>query len=328
MRSREFFNAAGMLDFNLVGGQAYGDINGYPLVLQQGGSKKLQVTVTLREAPDRTVMKMLRRAIKEERSHRDARGLETRILVRKNQLTAGVNLAHLTHPRQVPEALELLLEILKNNDCMPPDCCRICALSSPDSYMLLPGSGYDAVHRVCVDRLHTETAHQAQVNPGSYLTGAIGALIGAVIGALPSILLICTLGVISAWAFMLIPICTYYGYKLLRGKMTGAVTVISILFSFVGLAFVLFVWDIATNLIVYDFGLSAAIRLSAYYATVGFSLSYWSWLLADLFDILLFFVLGIVFSISIIRKNNRRDLVQLDRARATMRARINSGYRR
>lgn len=120
--------------------------------------------------------------------------------------------------------------------------------------------------------------------------GIIGGILGAIVGVLPSFLSVVLVEKIYALLFALIPLCIYYGYKLLKGKMNKVVIVLTVILS------VLSVYMIEMLLLAYymvsDYGLliSEAIQL------VGASLlepSVWTAMTMDALTSFLFVALGI-----------------------------------
>ena len=95
--------------------------------------------------------------------------------------------------------------------------CPICNLPGCDAYAY-HGESYQPVHAACVHNHALTQAAKAEDNAlnGSYALGGLGALLGALVGALPTVLLVVFFDRISGLLCALIPLCAYYGYKLLR----------------------------------------------------------------------------------------------------------------
>jgi len=74
----------------------------------------------------------------------------------------------------------------------------------------------DAAEKLMAEVVENETN-------GNYILAILCALLGGIVGALPSALTILLFETIYAVLFALIPLAAYYGYKLARGKMNGTV---------------------------------------------------------------------------------------------------------
>ena len=126
-----------------------------------------------------------------------------------------------------------ILEALRQNDILAPERCAICKDVAPESFMCMDAK-YQPVHESCAREKHESLSEQAEEMPGSYVLGIIGALAGAIVGSLPSLLTILFADMVSGWLFALIPICAYYGYKIFKGKMDKFAIVFTIAFSVIG----------------------------------------------------------------------------------------------
>ena len=114
--------------------------------------------------------------------------------------------------------------------------CAICNQPNPDSYALY-NSNYTAVHANCMQQKAETKIAKAQKNAlnGNYVTGFLGAVIGGAVGLIPNILVAVLFNYIIAWLCALVPLCAYFGYKLLQGKMNYAAPIFSILVSIVSI---------------------------------------------------------------------------------------------
>lgn len=113
-----------------------------------------------------------------------------------------------------------------------PTTCPICKQPGCDAYAF-HGASYQPVHQYCVQNQAADKNQKAQQNElnGSYGLGFVGAVLGGIVGAIPTILLAVFGNLISGWLCALIPLGAYYGYKLLRGRMNRMALVMSILVS-------------------------------------------------------------------------------------------------
>ncbi len=129
---------------------------------------------------------------------------------------------------------DTLVQAVARSGLSLPQNCPICKAPGCDS-VALADSGYQPVHAACV--LNKSAAQQQKVRKneagGSYGLGFLGAVLGGIVGCVPTILSVVLAGVISAWLCALIPLGAYGGYRLLRGKLTRVAAVIVIVISVV-----------------------------------------------------------------------------------------------
>jgi hypothetical protein len=113
-----------------------------------------------------------------------------------------------------------------------PNVCGICKQPGSDSYAYID-QVYQQAHAACVHAYSNDAMDKAaeNENSGSYVSGTVGALLGGLLGIVPSVLLATFFDRISWWLCALIPLGAYYGYKLLRGKMSGGMLGIIITIS-------------------------------------------------------------------------------------------------
>ncbi len=114
-------------------------------------------------------------------------------------------------------AVERMTAAFLEDQVAVPDLCPLCRKKGCDALARVEDKGFGPVHRSCMqdaaERLRPSAA------AGSVLTGCTGALLGALVGLIPSVLTISLMGRIFALAYALIPICAFQGYKLFRGRM-------------------------------------------------------------------------------------------------------------
>ncbi|MBQ0134965.1 MAG: hypothetical protein KBS46_07560 [Clostridiales bacterium] len=198
---------------------------------------------------------------------------------------------------------------------VPDDECPICHRPYCDCAAPISGNGhsYSLVHTLCLkDRIaaaEEKAADNAQ--RGSYLLGILGALLGMIAGCLPSVLTILFTQTVYALLVALIPIGSYYGYKLLGGRMNKTPLILSILSSVLGV-FVLNVLVVAGTLVKeIGFSLVEAFPVSLSLMTDP---EFRSLLVSDSLTYLLFAALGLLWSwrfISRTAESNVTDAVKL-----------------
>ena len=125
---------------------------------------------------------------------------------------------------------KLILDLVETAESLflkTSDICPLCLKPLCDAYALVK-SEFQPVHAACVHAQSTDIKKSASSG-----LGWLGALLGGLVGTIPTLLAIFLLSYISAWLCALIPIAAFYGYKLLGGKMArsgyfaiGAVSVL------------------------------------------------------------------------------------------------------
>ncbi len=144
-----------------------------------------------------------------------------------------------TMENSLPRVAKMIEEmdcILNESKEKPPCTCGVCGREDSDSFAILNGI-CQPVHRECLqqemNRIHAKT--ETNQRKGTYLTGIIGAVFGLAVGILPCVLSIYYTGKIYAAFFTIIPICIYFGYKLLWGKLTKFVVGLTVILSLVSI---------------------------------------------------------------------------------------------
>ncbi|MBR0464318.1 MAG: hypothetical protein IJJ23_08055 [Clostridia bacterium] len=169
--------------------------------------------------------------------------------------------ARTTDEKPVDELVRLSLGVLREGGLAPNDVCPVCRRAGCDM-AILSGGMFRLAHGSCIQSQADQTMKDSEANlsRGSYLLGLIGAFLGMVVGTLPSLLTIISMEMVYSLAMALIPICSYYGYKLFRGKMNSAALVISIVMTVVGV--LLIQWELVGYYVVkeYDMNLGLAVR--------------------------------------------------------------------
>ena len=203
----------------------------------------------------------------------------------------------------------------------PPAECPICKQPGCDSYASV-NSAYRPAHAACVREKNEKIADSLTRNEseGSYVTGAIGALLGGAVGALPTVLLVVFLNIISGWLCALIPLCAYYGYKLFRGKLTkgtlGVVIAVSVLMAPITLYFNILI-SIGDNIYGW-FTPSDFFEFFSYYPKE---------MASDMLQILLFTAIGFAFVFRFVRQNNTTIGRQSSFSAASLRLMEQTSYR-
>lgn len=215
---------AGRYGLRCIENRVMGSWKGYPFsaVLKEGRVSTLTVTFALLKGPKGGDLKRLRREL--PKGCALSGGGARLILVCSGGEESLTGLA--------TTGLDETAALLRETGSAPSDQCPLCKQRNCDSLALV-GGDYVPVHRACCEAHAGEAVAKAEINAlsGSYLTGWIGAILGGLAAAIPSILLAWFAERISAWLYALIPLGAYYGYKLLKGRMNRMATVATIVSS-------------------------------------------------------------------------------------------------
>ena len=201
------------------------------------------------------------------------------------------------------QALQLISDGLQRFKVQPSTTCAVCKNQDADAYAWYKNA-YLPVHRACIEA-HSEKViddYAERQESGSYGRGAVGAIIGAIVGMIPSLCLILFTEYIVAYLCALIPLASYKGYQLMRGKPTRAATWIIIACSMVS-AFLLeiSVW--------YAMLVSVFRVFPSVWDTILFYMTYFDGeTLASLLQTLLFVALGIAICFQRINKTAKSEI--------------------
>ena len=137
------------------------------------------------------------------------------------------------------DMLRMVTALLDKYGLSPMDTCPYCGCGSCNTAAWIhekASARFGLTHRACLQRRLEGAQDKALTNAesGSYLAGFIGALLGMIVGCIPSVLTGLFADTIYALLMALIPICSYFGYKLLGGKMNRVPLVLSIIMSVIG----------------------------------------------------------------------------------------------
>jgi hypothetical protein len=271
-----------------IGETAVGAEDGFPLVLSSislGFTKYYTVSIALSEKPGKETIKEIKREL-------PAKGVALTALMTVQFTKSAVK----KDPETIWRTLAIVTRILRNSGARLMPACPVCGGENTDAYALY-NNAFTSVHRACIEQKYrdaNEKLDDRQMN-GSYLTGTVGALLGGLVGAIPSFLTIVLMEMIYAILCMLIPVAAYYGYKLFRGKPNKPAIAVVILSSLIQV----FVLEISA----YHYILS---RL--YIITFGESLEWYREhffepdMLGELAITFFFVLLGVIFSFRLITR--------------------------
>lgn len=122
-----------------------------------------------------------------------------------------------------------------------PQTCPLCGFKSPDAYVYWEGD-YRAAHASCVKTKLTLPEEDIVISgkvKGNYLTGILGAFIGAFIAVIPNMANALSNGRITTPLYIVIPFLSFLMYRLFRGKASRNFSTLSVFFASLSTAFFL-----------------------------------------------------------------------------------------
>ncbi len=224
---QEFCRAHGLRA--VPGNRAVGQVAGYLITVVWASKSKLTVLVPATDGQQKRFAKALKSGSKAKF------GKTVAVLWNTGYLAMYINIKKMSDP--YTEGVLPALEVLRSTGFAPADACAVCGRSGGDMAAPQNGGVYAPVHKGCLEGSVEAARDKARLNAvnGSYLLGFVGAVLGMLVGIIPSLFTIIAMSRIYVLLFMLIPICVYAGYKLLKGRMNYTALVLSILLSVVGL---------------------------------------------------------------------------------------------
>ena len=214
-------------------GVAYGDFRGFASTFSEGAGYKQIVVATKFESSEQ---------LNEFLADVNKKNLEKEFRVRLMRVTDDSIIIEFNDTIGTMKKISLFCDyffpILAEHNALGADRCAECGceFTGNGSWKLINGVAFH-LHEGCANSVNN--AAKAQQNKaleednGSYLTGAIGALLGALIGAIPWALVMYS-GYVAAILGLLIGWLSNKGYNLLHGKKTKAKLVIVIIMCIVG----------------------------------------------------------------------------------------------
>jgi hypothetical protein len=128
----------------------------------------------------------------------------------------------------------------------PPTNCGMCSEGKCDTLVNYDGS-LNVFHKACLDK-HKEEMEQKfedkASNPNLF-GGFIGGLIGGIVGAIPTLIALVFFNYLIGLLFALIPLGTFYGWKLAGGKLIKLTAVFTIIYTIV---VALLTWTLAIGI--------------------------------------------------------------------------------
>lgn len=211
---------------------AYGSLGGYAATFsEQNGYKRVTFTTRLSQAE----IPAIRQALDSRNLSKEFRvsglSLEDRLVDIRFVNGSGTL-------KKMEAFFAFFLPLLSAAGATDANICVQCGqpLNLSDPWKLINGVAYH-LHNGCANQIAIqaaqEEAHLKETKTGSYGTGFIGALLGALVGAIPWAIVMNFGYVLSALGF-LIGFCSKKGYELLHGKVGKGKVAIVLLCSIAG----------------------------------------------------------------------------------------------
>lgn len=318
MTLEEFSAWAGTRGWKCIGSNAYGVHRGYPFSLYFKPGRVTVLTATFRlkrSLPGKLVRPLIKSLPKGCSLLQPQQGVVNLLCSGADDVLDG----------NLRQAMDAVTTALSEHNYNPPDTCPYCKKGGCDALaaqggarakpegatsnvvmgavvggmvgaalaqsLSAPATGYVPVHRACVQDRAAEgvTGAEKQRIAGSYGKGILGALLGGLVGALPSILLQAFAGYYVPLLFLLVPMLAWFGYKKLGGKMT------MVGFLVVAVVTLFITWFLVDQVVFYLMFLSAGLVPSVL-ETVPYFYEYYymSDIIADLAYPTLWSVVGLV----------------------------------
>lgn len=206
---------------------------------------------------------------------------------------------------------EILMVQLPELRIRPYDHCILCGADHNDVMVRESDSVCFPVHTTCKEQKAQQILNEVAINQeeGNYGLAILGALVGGVVGSIPSFFAAYMMQIVSGWLFMLIPLAAYFGYKKAKGILNKAVPFLIAGISFVCTAVLMLVLEYAW--IVEEFGM---VPMGDYLELI-FHPQVFPLVLQDAFMPFLFCIIGVAFSWRSINRTNKHRLQQVEALR-------------
>lgn len=228
MTLQDVANRGSQLGFRVVNDQILAVFRGYPVTItsvEKNGKNTVSCSFALGRQVSNKISKVLRSTLPEK--------------ARPNYSVAGMLIVSGTTESNetfnyLAAILNAVTSALSGSDkpVYPPENCGMCNKPNYDSFSVVAGR-FVPVHRECVSSRNQAEIAKAQKNEesGNYLLGIIGAILGAIVGCLPNLLLIIFAQYQFSLLYMIIPFASYKGYTLFGGKKGGVARLVVIVAS-------------------------------------------------------------------------------------------------
>ena len=229
MKFQDFSSVMQQKGLRVVGQAAYGLVGNYPVSAQLNNGKSgnmVQISFALRPDQAKEHSKALQKTCREGMKKVGGAMAGSEALV----ISLPAKKADLDS--RYDTMTQVVLPAMQEYGILPPDTCPVCHQTGCDCYAAVSGH-YRAVHRSCLNQVRDKVGADIERNEkqGNYALGIVGALLGGIIAAVPTILTIWFLERIYSLLYALIPLGAYFGYQKLGGKMNRVSVVVTCVLS-------------------------------------------------------------------------------------------------
>ena len=294
---QSLYSALAPLGFESSGLVSFGTLRGYAITIKSAQYSIFQLGFAVRvDKKDKALTKNLQSALKAQLGKSF-----TNVLNAGNSLLFAVKFDGKSPLMdQFRRFVDTIVATLQQNGIAPAAACAVCGGGTPDSLCML--DTFQPVHASCLHQKVANVKDAAEENRqnGSYLTGTLGALLGALVGSIPTILMLFFTDTIYSILFALVPLAAMFGYRLFKGKSDKLSIVIVVVLSILSVGFIAvmyFAYTIHQNSV---FSFFQSLSLTFRY----FDMEDYFDLFGEFWQGFLFMVLGIVFSWSYLAKTS------------------------
>lgn len=226
MREEELQSFTQQRNFRWVNGCAYGMAEEFPVLVRLNRGTKgnqVQIIFAIPAASYKEIKAELKQGLK---------GLAYHQMVGEDALMIGIPAKAESLEPSFSGAVNCVLSVCRQKGVKPLAVCPVCKGDGCDSIAHV-GQCYRPVHKACLTENYMTAKAKAEENEinGNMLTGLLGAILGGIVGCIPSLFSIWAADKIYAIFYALIPLAIYYGYKIFKGRMNKAALAITIVLS-------------------------------------------------------------------------------------------------
>lgn len=301
INANSLYSALAPYGFETTANICYGSWRNYAVSILSAQYSIFQLSFAVRaDKKDKNLAKSLRAELRQQLG----KGLST-VLNLGNTLQFAYRFDGKTPlVDQFVRVADAIAAALSAHGLSPAVTCAVCGGGTPDSLCVV--NTYQPVHAACMHQKLETAKEQAMENKenGSYLTGTLGAILGALVGTiLPLVMLIAT-DTLYALLFALVPLAAMFGYRKFKGKSDKISIVIVIVVSI--LAVVLMAYAVIVYYIMQQMGVGLGTAMS--FVSRFMSGSDFAELLGQFWKGFLFMGLGIVISWGYLTKTSSAEV--------------------
>ncbi len=186
MKSEQLYAGLREQGFIVCGDYAAGVVNGFAVSITRFGGKSVRILLSVENIPDKAMRADIRRRLKEARVNvKTVAPVFVNIAFKADEAAPAASILY-----EIGRVAALLIE----TGVCAQDTCMICAERGADAFveaqMIYNQPLLRAAHQRCVRDRWAEANKKADADGGSYALGILGALIGCIVGCIPTLLTI------------------------------------------------------------------------------------------------------------------------------------------